>query len=155
MAEDTKAPAPAPAAAPVTPNQATASALQSQQGPAGQKDFDPGLKGPLNPNPVAMGAAPTKRFAGGSPLVQNPKPTGPDGELIEDQPAPVNRDDLPTSTLLEMEAGRRAVEQSKMSADERIAAALKTPRNEDGTLRANNAPSNPVDVTAQQAQRKA
>lgn len=149
MAEDTKAPAPAPAAAPATPNQATASALQSQQGPAGQKDFDPGLKGPLNPNPVAMGAAPTKRFPGKSTLVQNPVPTNEDGELATPE-APVNRDDLPTSTLLEMEAGRKAVEQSKMTADQRIAAAQKTPRNEDGTLRVNNGPSNPVDVAAQQ-----
>ena len=130
MAEDTKAapavtPAPAPARAPISP---TNQALQEQGGGAGQKDFDPGLKGPLNPNPTPMGAAPTKKFPASSSLITNPKPA-------EEYEAEQNPEDLelPESTRAEMEAGKKALERNKPVSVARDRAAVQTPRDSDGT----------------------
>lgn len=118
MAEAPKAPAAQPQATPQTgtaPVSPVNQSLSAQGGPAAQEPSADGLRGPSNPNPVATGAAPTRKFAARSPLIMNPEPTREDGELATSQTNPAAPADggVPASTLAEMEAGRKALERNK------------------------------------------
>jgi hypothetical protein len=112
MADENKAATavqtPAAAPAPANTANANAQALSEQGGGAGQKDLQPGVKGPLNPNPVAMGAAPTRKFPARSTLITNPEPE----EVYREPEEP----ELPASTIAEMEAGKAALNRNKPSA---------------------------------------
>jgi hypothetical protein len=128
MADPTNAAAPAaqPSAAPaVTP---APQARPAAPVAPGSQDVDPGLKGPANPNPVATGAAPTKKFPTSSSLITNPQPA----ETYEEEKHPTELE-LPAATIAEMEAGKAALERNKPRSLAAARAAEQTPRTEDGT----------------------
>lgn len=129
-AQPTAVPAvtPAPQARPAAPANPNAQSLSAQSGGAGAQDFDPGLKGPINPNPVAVGAAPTKKFPARSTLITNPEPA----EAYEEPEQRVEDMELPAATIAEMEAGKAALERNKPRSMAAARAADETPRDAAG-----------------------
>jgi hypothetical protein len=112
MAEDTKAPAAAPAQAPNANTVVQRNAAQAAADLAQRQANPPGGPDTVGSNPAykpAMGAAPTAKVVGRSGLVTNPTPP-----KVEEEEAV---DALPASTIAEMAAGRAALEKNKPVAE--------------------------------------